>query len=423
MITVDDIYEFIGDHKPPYLYNSNSVVPVYYSGPYWDREELVTILHSVLNGNWLSSGAKVIKFQRSFSVKFKAAFSHMVNSGSSANLIMIAALKHHFKWEDDSEIIVSPVGFPTTISTIYQNRLKPVFVDIEMQTLNFDVTKIEEKITSKTKAILVSPVLGNPPNMDVLLDICKRKNLLLVGDNCDSLGTKWDKKLLNEYYVAFSNSFYPSHHISCGQGGMVCTNDPGVSDAALSLLTWGRSCYCFGSANLLPNGTCKNRFSNWLEDYDGIIDHKYVFGTMGYNFQPLDLQGAIGYRQLLKFDDIEERRKVSKEKITEIFLNKFDKLRTVVVYPKADVSWFATPFICEEPGLKQKIVNHLEEYKIQTRNYFAGNILLHPGYKFLDDYKKYPQANKVLDSVFFVGAAPHYRTPTFQYIQEIVDKL
>ena len=140
----------------------------------------------------------------------------MVNSGSSANLILITGLKKRFNWSDGDEIIVSPVGFPTTISVIYQNRMVPVFVDIEWETLNFNVDLIESKITPKTRGIFVSPVLGNPPDINKLLELCEKYNLKLIGDNCDSLGSIWNGKYLNEYYVAYSNSFYPAHHISTG---------------------------------------------------------------------------------------------------------------------------------------------------------------------------------------------------------------
>jgi CDP-6-deoxy-D-xylo-4-hexulose-3-dehydrase len=346
----------------------------------------------------------------------------MVNSGSSANLILIAALKKRFKWEDEDEIIVSPVGFATTVSVLYQNRLKPVFVDIEWDTLNFDINQIEAKITPKTKGIFVSPVLGNPPDIDRLVKLCIKYDIKLIGDNCDSLGSKWEGKYLNEYYVAYANSFYPAHHISTGEGGMCCTDDDELKKLFVSLSWWGRDCYCVGSANLLPCGTCGNRFDKWLENYDGIIDHKYVFSEMGYNLKPLDLQGAIGLVQLEKLDEIETNRKRSKETISKIFTDNISGLRTPSTLSKADPCWFGTPFICEEEGLKHKLVAHLEANKIQTRNYFAGNILLHPGYSSLDDYKNYPEANKVLDKVFFIGAAPHYTQDVFNYIEDIIKK-
>lgn len=425
MIELSNIQALAGNHVPKYIYNDHfepGKTPVYYSGPYWDSNEIVAAMDAFLNGKWIVAGEKVHKFESKFAKKFNQKYAHMVNSGSSANLVLISALKRRFNWQDDDELIVSPVGFATTVSVIYQNRLKPVFVDIEWDTLNFDVNKIEEKITSKTKGIFVSPVLGNPPDFDKLVELANKYDLKLIGDNCDSLGSKWGGLLLTDYYIAHSNSFYPAHHISTGEGGMVCTNDEAIKKLFISLSWWGRDCYCVGSANLLSCGTCGNRFDKWLENYDGIIDHKYVFAEMGYNLKPLDLQGAIGLAQLDKFEEIEKNRKRSKDTIESLFLENIPNVRVPQQLDKAEPCWFGTPIICEEEGLKHRLVQHLEDNKIQTRNYFAGNILMHPGFSFLDDYKKYPEANKVLDKVFFVGAAPHYREPVFEYIEDVLKK-
>jgi CDP-6-deoxy-D-xylo-4-hexulose-3-dehydrase len=416
------ISEFLTETPPKYLYN-NKFIPnkstVLYSGPYWDNEEILSAIKTLLSGNWLVAGENVYKFEREFAKKFGVKFAHMVNSGSSANLVMITALKKFFEWIDGSEIIVSPVGFPTTISPIVQNNLVPVFIDIEYDTLNFDVNKIEEKITEKTKAILVSPVLGNPPDMDFLKSLCEKHNILLIGDCCDSLGTKWNGKELGSYYTAWTSSFYPAHHITTGEGGMICSDNEDLKKLFVSFSWWGRDCYCVGPANLLSCGTCKNRFSNWLESYDGIIDHKYIFTNMGYNLKPLDLQGSIGLTQLKKFDEIDIRRKNSKEKIESILIKYVSGLRGVSKLPEADTCWFGTPFICDNKEIKNKLISFLEENLIQTRNYFAGNVLLHPAYKHLDDMKKYPNSNQVLDTVFFLGAAPHYDEVIFNYIENI----
>lgn len=426
MISREDIKNLIGNNISPYIYNSKNFIagktPVYYSGPYWDNRELEAGVESFLNGKWVTAGENVHRFEDKFSKKFNTKYSHMVNSGSSANLILIAALKKRFLWEDGDEIIVSPVGFATTISVLHQNKLKPTFIDIEWDTLNFDLNKIEEKITNKTKAIFVSPVLGNPPDMDQMLELCEKYNLKLIGDNCDSLGSKWNGKYLNEYYVAYSNSFYPAHHISTGEGGMICTNDIELKKLFVSFSWWGRDCYCVGSANLLSCGTCGNRFDKWLQDFDGIVDHKYVFSEMGYNLKPLDMQGAIGCVQLEKIDEIEAKRKKSKETLSKIFVDNIPNVRIPKVLKEAEPCWFGTPFICESEGLKANLVEFLEKNKIQTRNYFAGNILLHPGYKFLDDYKNYPEANKVLNKVFFIGAAPHYNDEIFNYVESVIKK-
>ena len=424
MVNLENIQSLIGNHVAPYIYNAKSFepgkTPIYYSGPYWDNRETEAAIDTFLNGKWITTGEKVFKFERQFSKRFNVKHSHMVNSGSSANLVLIAALKRRFKWADDDEVLVSPVGFATTISVLYQHRLKPVFVDIEWDTLNFDLDALETKITPRTKAIFVSPVLGNPPDMDRLLEIATKHNIQLVGDNCDSLGSKWGDEYLSEYYVAFSNSFYPAHHISTGEGGMICTNDDELKKLFVSISWWGRDCYCIGSANLLSCGTCGNRFDKWLENYDGVIDHKYVFSEMGYNLKPLDLQGAIGIEQLKKLDEIEANRRVSHDRLTKIFTDNIPGLRAPIALDKADPCWFGTPFICDEPGLKHRLVEYLEANKIQTRNYFAGNILLHPGYSFLDDSNLYPEANKVLDKVFFIGAAPHYTEPVFDYIEQVI---
>lgn len=426
MVSKEKIHEFLKGVKPPYLYNSHKFIPgkssVYYSGPWWDNVELEYALDALLNGKWLVAGENVSKFENEFSKKFNVKYSHMVNSGSSANLILITSLKKYYNWDDGDEIIVSPVGFPTTISVICQNNLKPVFVDIEMDTLNFDLKLLEKKITKKTKAIFVSPVLGNSPDMDILLELCKKYNLKLIGDNCDSLGTKWNGKYLNEYYVAFSNSFYPAHHITTGEGGMVCTNNKHLKKLFVSFSWWGRACDCVGNNNLKTNGVCDKRFSKWLDNYDGIVDHKYVFNNMGYNLKPMDMQGSIGFAQLQKFELIDKNRKKYKSQIEKIFIDNISDIRGVSYNDKSDVSWFGVPFICEKVGLKHKLVAYLESNKIQTRNYFSGNILLHNGFKHLDDYKKYPNANKVLDDVFFIGCAPNYTEGIIDYIDDIVKK-
>ena len=407
-----------------YVYNGHSfiegVTPIYYSGPYWDNREITAAIKSLLIGKWLSAGENVQMFENEFAKKINERYAVMVNSGSSANLVMLAALKKYYKWEDNSEIILSVVGFPTTLSSILYNNLKPVFIDIEMDSLNFDLNKIQEKITPNTKAIFLSPVLGNPVDMDKMLKLCKDNNIELVLDNCDSLGTKWNGKYLNEYSLISSYSFYPSHHITTGEGGMVVSKNKELVRLARSFAWWGRDCFCTGACNLLPLGSCGNRFDKWLEDYDGIIDHKYLFVNIGQNLKPLDLQGAIGLVQLEKFDEIHTKRLANKVTLHSLITENVKDVYIPYAVENAEVSWFGVPIICKDKILKDKLVAHLEKNKIQTRNYFAGNILLHPAYKHLDDFKKYPFANQVLDKVFFIGTSPHYNTNVFNYIKKVL---
>lgn len=406
----------------PYLANSGKFVsgesPVYYSGPYWNDDEIEVILKSFLKGKWLASGEEVNKFERKFSQKFNKKHSLMVNSGSSANLIMFAALKQRFGWQDGDEIIVSCVGFPTTIAPIVQCGLKPVFVDIDFKDLNWDVSEIEDKITTRTRGIISSPVLGNPYNYDEILDICERNKIYLIADNCDSLGSKWNGNYLTDKAIAASCSFYPAHHICTGEGGMVSSDDGELINIARSLAWWGRDCYCVGAQNLLSCGVCGKRFDKWIEKYDGIIDHKYVYSQMGYNLKPMDFQGAVGSVQIEKFDEIHYHRRMNKTLIQEHF-EKIPGIRSVNELPKAETSWFGVPIICDSRETKNKLTQHLESNKIQTRNYFAGNILMHPGYSHLDYYKNYPNACKVLDLVFFVGCSPTITEDMIEYIGSV----
>lgn len=410
-----------GESLFPYLCNSNYVKgesSVFYSGPYWDEREVSAAITTLLTGKWLPSGGEVNKFEKAFSKKFEFEYSLMVNSGSSANLVMIAALKKYFGWEDGDEIIVCVCGFPTTINPILQNDLTPVFVDIDYSDLNWDLNEVEKKITSKTKAVFSSPVLGNPYDYDRLLEICDKNNIKLIADNCDSLGSKWKDEYLTKHAVAASCSFYPAHHISTIEGGMVSSNIKEIVDIARSFAWWGRDCYCVGPQNLLECGVCGKRFSNWLEGYDQIVDHKYVFGQIGYNLKPADLQGSIGLVQLDKCEDVHKIRRSNKQRIQKIF-EKIPGVRVINERQEAETSWFGVPIVYEEN--KAKLVKYLENHKIQTRNYFAGNVLMHPAYKHLEDPKNYPNACKVLDNVFFVGCSPVITEEMIDYIEEVID--
>ena len=412
----DDIFPFIAN-KEQFIPGKDSV---YYSGPYWDDSEARELIYSIMKGKWLSSGEKVNKFEHEFSKKFNFKHSVMVNSGSSANLVMFAALKKHFGWQDGDEIIVCACGFATTVAPIVQNGLKPVFVDIDWSDLNWDLNQIQEKISSRTVAAISSPVLGNPYDIGKFVDLCRRNSIAVIADNCDSLGSKWNDNYLTDYAVAASCSFYPAHHICTIEGGMVSSNIKEIVDLARSFAWWGRDCYCVGQQNLLSCGTCGKRFDKWLDGYDGIVDHKYIFSNMGYNLKPLDLQGGVGSVQLTKFEEIHRIRRENKKTIGNI-LESISGVRVVGERSEAETSWFGVPIICETKELKETLVAHLEKNKVQTRNYFAGNILLHPGYSNLDDASKYPNANQVLNKVFFLGCSPTINSAMIEYIKQIID--
>lgn len=427
-----------GIDAPKFAYGSAVFDPakpkVLYSGPLFDTEEIVAATSALVEGKWSVAGEHVHRFEGMFSRYLEQAESVMVNSGSSADLLMIAAAKVHYGWKDGDGIVVSVVGFPTSVSAITLNNLRPVFVDIEWETLNANSNEIERKLwderalaselgqDTQIKAILVSPVLGNPPDIDRILEIAKRFNLKVLLDGCDSLGSLWKGKHLATYADVSSCSFFPSHHISCIQGGMISSNDVGLISRARQMSAWGRSCYCVGAANLLPKGTCGERFSCWLPSCPNmVIDHKYLYGTdKGYNLQPLDIQGAIGCVQMGKIDSICSARRKAWREINAIFEVTFPRLLEqpmISQHEYATPAWFGYPVICPSYEHKTKLVAHLEAAGIQTRNYFAGNILLHPGYSHLGRAEDYSNAQRVLKEVFFLGTNPGWSGAHFQYIE------
>ena len=414
------------DRLFPFMANKKNFDPardtVYYSGPFWDHQEVGEAIHSMVKGKWLSSGEKVARFEKHFGERFNLPYNVMVNSGSSANLVMLAALKKYFGWADGDEIIVCACGFPTSIAPIVQNNLTPVFVDINWNDLNWDLDQVESRITSRTRAVLSSPVLGNPYDIDRIVDICQRRGIELIADNCDSLGSRWRGQYLTDWAVAASCSFYPAHHLCTMEGGMVSSRNPEIVALARSLSWWGRDCHCVGAQNLIPCGMCGERFKEWLPGYEGVVDHKYVFTNMGYNLKPLDLQGGIGLVQLRKWDQIHSLRRSNKERIHSI-VEGIPGVRVIGEHEAAETSWFGVPIVCENKAQKTQLVNHLEANRIQTRNYFAGNILQHPGYQHLGDSSDYPNASQVLDRVFFLGCSPTITDPMIDYIQEQVNSL
>lgn len=391
-----------------------------YSGPLFDDEEIVAAVSALVEGKWSVVGEHVRKFERLFSSYVGQRETAMVNSGSSADLLMLAAAKEECGWDDGDGIIVSPVGFPTTISAITLNNLTPIFVDIEWTTLNADNDLIlnAAKISRRAKAILVSPVLGNPPDMDVLADMADRHGLKILLDGCDSLGSTWRERHLSAYALASSCSFFPSHHISTLQGGSVSSNNRNLISLVRKMSAWGKECDCHGAANMLTNGVCGKRFSCWLPSRpDLVVDHRYVYGTdRAYNLQPLDIQGAIGCAQMAKIEMIHEARKMIHGRLKTIADGV--GLVTAKKLDMANPSWFGFSIICPSAPFKQRLVFHLEKFGVQTRNYFAGNILSQPGYSYLGRASDYPNAQQVLDRVLFIGCNPGWSEAHLDHIEK-----
>lgn len=409
---------------------------VQYAGPYFNSDEYKRAIETFLKG-WLVLGNEAIEFEKKFPLLFGKECGIVTNSGSSANLLMVSALmpENLYGLQKGSKIAVPVAGFPTTLNPILQCGYQPVFIDIELDTLNLDVDDLERKLKyhNDIKVIMFAHVLGNPPDMNRIMQLVKQYNLILLEDCCDALGSTYDNKPLGSFGEMASCSFYPAHHITAGEGGFVTCKTKEAEKVVRSLREWGRGCYCVGKkANLSKKGTCGCRYNNWLPALpDEILDHKYTYDYMGYNLKPIELQCSMLLEQIKKLPNIHSKRVHNYNKLTNIF-NSYEEY---FILPKAqknaDVSWFAFPLTLRDtcPFKRSQLTNYLEDHLIQTRNYFGGNLLLQNAYKkqasseggYIEIKQKYPNATKVTTDTFFLGVSPVITDEQLNYVAEVVD--
>ena len=405
---------------------------VQYAGPYIDEKEHQAVVRTMLEG-WLVLGKEGGLFERRFPKKLGKYLGVLTNSGSSANLLMMLALtsKRGLNLPKGTKVITPIAGFPATLSPAIQVGFEPIFVDIELETLNLDLDQVEKACQEHpdAKIITFAHVLGNPPNMDRLMEIIEKYDLILLEDCCDGLGTTYDGKLLGSFGKMASCSFYPAHHITMGEGGFVACNDRETERILRSFRDWGRGCYCAGKANALRDGSCGCRFNNWMPSLpDEIFDHKYIYEEIGYNLKPTELQAAMGNAQLEKLDEIGVLRRRNHAAVVDIFKQYEDKFILPKAQDKSDPDWFAVALTVRDGSgfTRTEFCEYLEDNLIQTRPYFAGNIMLQPAYSHLIDAEKvikdFPIARKVTTDTFFLGCSPVITLEQIDYIKTIVDK-
>jgi len=388
---------------------------VSYSGDLYDENEYAAAIETLLDG-WLAFGPKCREFEKKFSKQLGKKFGIFVNSGSSANLLMMMAArsKNGLNLPEGTKIITPAACFPTTVNTVIQAGFKPVFVDIELPNLNLNLDQVEQKLEQdpSIRGICFAHVAGNPPDMDRLDNIIKKHDLYFFEDCCDALGSSYRDNKLGSYGVMSTCSFYPAHHMTTAEGGYIATDDPKLFKTLNSLRDWGRDCFC----NITKPGCaiaktgCGNRFRNWLKSLpDEIYDHRYVYREMGFNLKPIEIQGAFGLEQLKKLPDLEKARKENYKSLAKIF-NRYEQYFSVSKELKnADTCWFCFLVTVKdnEKFKKQDLITFLEKNKIQTRPYFAGNLLYHPAYEHLaEEYNldsDFPVSKIATTNSFFIG--------------------
>jgi len=396
------------------------ITPVPVSGKVIGREEIKNMIEASLDG-WLTTGRFNKEFEKKIAEAVGAKIAITVNSGSSANLVAFMTLTSHKLGERaikaGDEVITVAAGFPTTVNPIIQFGAVPVFIDIDIPTYNIDVSKIENAITKKTKAIMIAHALGNPFNIKKVREICDNNNLWLVQDTCDALGSKFDNKKVGFYGDIGTLSFYPAHHITMGEGGVVYSNSMKLKRIAESFRDWGRDCYC----DTGKDNTCKKRFDWKLGDLPHGYDHKYIYSHCGYNLKITDMQAACGVAQIDKLESFINKRNSNFDYLKKNLSELSDKYILPEATEGSTPSWFGFLITIKDNQIdRNKITRFLNEKKIGTRLMFAGNITKQPYIKnkMFKVSSDLHNTDTVMKNSFWVGVYPGLQKKHLDFIVE-----
>ena len=415
---VQEYYE--AEHSQRLFVPGETEVPV--SGRVFDAAEMVNLVDSSLEF-WLTTGRYAEQFEQEFARWMGVRHAILCNSGSSANLLALSALTSpklgDRQLQPGDEVITVAAGFPTTINPIVQNQLTPVFLDIELGTYNVDVDLLEAAVSPRSKAIMIAHTLGNPFNLDAVLEVANQHNLWLIEDNCDAVGSTYNGRLTGSFGHLSTVSFYPAHHITMGEGGCVLTRRGQLKKLVESFRDWGRDCWCApGVAN-----TCGKRFEWQLGDLPEGYDHKYIYSHIGYNLKMTDMQAAVGVAQLEKLPNFIETRKRNWQLL-------YDGLKQYEEYfilpqatPNSDPSWFGFLLTVRPsaPFGRNELVQFLEANQVATRLLFSGNITRQPAYQNVPYRVVGDLANTdtVMNHTFWIGVYPRLTPQMIEYVLSI----
>ena len=393
--------------------------PVLYAGRVFDAEELLHLVDASLDF-WLTTGRFAEQFEKEFAQFCGVRHALLVNSGSSANLLALTTLTSpklgERRLKPGDEVITVASGFPTTLNPILQNQLVPVFVDVTIPTYNVDVSRLEAALSPRTGAVMLAHTLGNPFDLDAVMEFCRRHDLWLVEDCCDALGSTFRGRKVGSFGNIAAVSFYPAHHITMGEGGCVLTNAPLLKTIAESFRDWGRDCWCApGKEN-----TCGKRFDWQLGELPHGYDHKYIYSHIGYNLKVTDMQAAVGVAQLKKLPGFIEHRR---RNFRALYAGLKD-LESMFILPEptsmSEPSWFGFP-LAVRPGVlftREQVIRHLHAAKISTRLLFGGNLIRQPAYRDVPRRQVGDLKNSdfVMTHVFWVGVYPGLTDEMLNYM-------
>jgi len=392
---------------------------VHYAGRVFDDEEMVSLVDSGLDF-FLTAGRFTATFEKDLANYLGVKRAFLVNSGSSANLLAVAALTSPQlgarRLKPGDEIITVAAAFPTTVAPLLQHQLVPVFIDVNLGDYTAIPERIAEAVGPRTRGIMMAHTLGVPFDLDTVMRLAREKDLWVIEDNCDALGSRYHGKLTGTFGHLSTISFYPAHHITMGEGGAVVTNDPELARLAISFRDWGRDCYCIGG----KNNTCGKRFAQQHAKLPAGYDHKYVYSHIGYNLKATDMQAAIGCAQIKKLEGFVEARKANYRKLTQLLSPFADRLILPRSTAHGDPSWWAYPITVKPDAgfTRNELTAHLESRRIETRNLFSGNLLLHPAFadiphRVVGDLKN---SDLITTNTFFIGIYPGIQDEHLCYV-------
>lgn len=402
-----------------------------YAARVFDEKEMRALTDAMLDF-WLTTGRFSEEFEKEFAKWIGVKYAHLVNSGSSANLIAFMTLTAPELGERrirrGDEVITVACSFPTTVAPIIQYGAVPVFVDVTVPQYNINVDLLEEALSEKTKAVMIAHTLGNPFDLAAVKKFCDKHRLWLVEDNCDALGTEYtidgETRFTGTWGDIGTSSFYPPHHMTMGEGGCVYTNDPLLHRLILSYRDWGRDCIC-------PSGHdnfCRHRFDGQYGELPQGYDHKYVYSHLGYNLKVTDMQAAVGCEQLKKFPSFIERRRHNHDRLYKALECVNDKVTLPEAAENSRPSWFGFLIsIRPESGLRRNdVTGYIENHNVQTRLLFSGNLIKHPCFDQIRGTAAYRVAGSlemtdyIMNNSFWVGVYPGMTDEMIDYMAEII---
>jgi CDP-6-deoxy-D-xylo-4-hexulose-3-dehydrase len=433
------------DAKRPAFIPGQTVVP--YAGRVFTEDEVEAAVSATLDF-WLTLGPEGDAFENELGAFLGVKKSILVNSGSSANLVALSALTSpklgDRQLRPGDEVITAAAGFPTTVAPILQNGCVPAFIDNDPSTLNACPDQLEAAfVPRKTKAVMMAHTLGNPFDLAATTEFCKRHNLWLIEDNCDALGCRYDGKFTGTFGDLSTQSFYPPHHLTMGEGGAVnIVRDMKLKVLAESFRDWGRDCWCASG----KDNTCNKRFGWKLGELPEGYDHKYIYSHLGYNLKPLDPQAAIGRQQLKKLPAFIQARMDNWNKLRAALadLEKFIQFQLPTHATdwtpngftwddsghRTACSWFGFMMLVKKtaPFTRGELVRRLDEAKIGNRMLFGGNLVRQPAFVSLK--KQQPNAfrvigelagaDRIMNEAVFIGTYPGLTPAMLDYMADTI---